>query len=407
MARLRPWRVCALLGLVILIGCAPATPGAQPPAPSPTTAPSAPPTAVPPTAAPTAVAPTAAPKPSPQPTAAPAGSTVPEGPQVSEQERQAAEAFYRGKTVRIVVGYGPGGGFDQYARLLQRHMARHIPGNPTMIVENMPGAGSRVAANTLYKTTAPDGLTFGTFNEVQVLQQALAEQDIEFDARKFSWVGSVAGSTPVCIIRTDTGVKTVKDLIDRSETVAFGGLAPGSNPSDVPRLLKELVRANVRVVEGYDGTAAIATAIERGEIAGGCWTWETLSRNVESQLKSGAVIPIVQFALRSHPDLKDVPLAGDLVSDPQARAILVAYSGPSEISKPFAAPPGVPADRLRVLQKAFLDTLRDPAFQAEAQQAKLDISAKSGEQVLQVVNQILALDEQTAKRMAAVLAAGP
>ncbi len=393
----RPGRFTALValaGLATVVACSPGAPAAPPPA-----------TPAPATLAPKAAAATPTPLASPaaSPAAGPARGTSLQAPSVSPAMQQAAETFYRGKTVRIIVGYDPGGGFDQIARLIQRHLSRLLPGNPTVIVENMPGAGSRVAANYLYRTAAPDGLTFATFNELQPLQQALGESNIEFDARKFSWIGSAAASTPVCIVRRETGARSMRDLLARTEPLVFGGLAPGSNPSDLPVLLKELTGARVRVANGYKGTADVARGIEAGELAGGCWPWESIASNQKALLDSGQVTVVVQFGSQRHPELPDVPLATDFVTSAEGRSMLQAFGGPNEISKPFAAPPGLPEERLRVLQKAFIDVMTDPAFLADAQQARVELAPKSGEQVRQVVDTILSLEPGTARKLAGML----
>jgi len=410
MTRTSLYRALGALLAIALLACSPTAQPAAPAKPAATVAPqpttAVPPTAVPPTVAPPTVAPTqpaaAVPTAAPKPTT-PSAASAPVAPTVTPAQQQAAADFYRGKVVRIVVGYDPGGGFDQVARLIQRHLPNHIPGNPTVIVENMPGAGIRLTANHLFTIAPSDGTVFGTFNELQPLQQALGEANIEFDARRFGWIGSAAASTPVCIVRATTGVKSFQDLVARGDPLPFGGLGPGSNPSDIP-VLNQLAGAKVRVANGYKGTADIARGIEGGELAGGCWPWESISSNHRNLLDSGAVNVVVQFGARPHPELADVPLASAVIADAEGRSILQTFRGPNEISKPFATSPNVPADRLVVLQKAFLDALADPALLADAGQARIDLAPKSGEQVKQVIESILTIEPEAAKKLAAMLA---
>ena len=189
----------------------------------------------------------------------------------------AQEAFYKGKTVRIVVGFSAGGGFDTYSRAIARHMARHIPGNPTIIVENMPGAGSLIAANYLYKIAKPDGLTLGHFIGGLFLGQVLGQKGIEFDARKFEYVGAAATEHTVCALTKASGITSVEKWMAAGAPVKLGGVAPGSStPDNAERTLKAALGLPIQVVTGYKGTADIRLAAEGGEVAGACWGWGSL-----------------------------------------------------------------------------------------------------------------------------------
>ena len=198
------------------------------------------------------------------------------------------ENFYRGKTIRIVVGFAAGGGFDAYARVLARHMGRHIPENPAIIVDNITGAGSRVAANYLFKAT-PDGLVIGNFIGSLLLQQILGDKGIEFDGRKFEWLGAPVQDENVCALTKASGINSLEDWMAAKKPVKLGGEAPGANDSDVPRVLKAGLGLPVQLIEGFKGTSNIRVAAEAGEIDGGCWTWASIRTTWANGLESGMV----------------------------------------------------------------------------------------------------------------------
>ncbi len=315
----------------------------------------------------------------------------------------AIAAFYQGKTVRVIVGLEAGGGFDTTARLLARHMGKYIPGNPTLVVENMPGAGSRVAANWLYEVGEKDGTVFGIFNENQVFQQAMGAANIRFDARKFSWLGSVFSATIVCIARKDSGFTKVQDLQGSKQFIA-GSTGPGSNTGDFPQVLRTAIGANIKVVSGYDGTNGISRAVDSGEVNGGCWTWESMSVTQGQNLKDGVMVPLVQQGDEKIKALPNVPLAEDIATTPVNKALVKAITAPSVISKSFTAPPGIPADRLKALREAFVKAWKDPLMLEEVAKAKLDIAPKDGAAVEKIVNELLGYDKATIDTLKAALA---
>ncbi|MGH2450313.1 MAG: Bug family tripartite tricarboxylate transporter substrate binding protein [Candidatus Limnocylindria bacterium] len=323
----------------------------------------------------------------------PVATTAPAATPTEDPDKAVAD-FYRGKTVRIIVGFGPGGGFDTTARILARHMGKYIPGNPTVVVENMPGAGSRAAANHLYEVAEPDGLTFGTFNEQQVLQQALGEPDIQFDARDFSWLGSVFSATIVCLATAESGFTSIEETIGSATPYIVGSTGPGSNTNDFPAVLQSALGANIQIVAGYDGTSAISQAVSSGEVDGGCWTWDTMSVTQGQNIADGRVIPLV---MQGDPiaELADVPIAEDVATTEQAKAIIKAITVPATISKPFAAPPGVPEERLRALREAFDQAWKDPDLLDEVEQAQLEVAPKTAEEMQEIVDELLGYDEET------------
>ena len=315
----------------------------------------------------------------------------------------AIAAFYSGKTIRVIVGLEAGGGFDTTARLLARHIGKYIPGNPTLVVENMVGAGSRVAANWLYEVGEKDGTVFGVFNENQVLQQVLGGADIKFDAKKFSWLGSTFSATIVCIARKDSGFAKVQDLQGSKQFIA-GSTGPGSNTGDFPQVLRTALGANIKVVGGYNGTTGISRAVDSGEVNGGCWTWESMSVTQGQNLKDGVMIPLVQQGDEKIKDLPNVPLAEDVATTPVNKALVKAITAPSVISKSFTAPPGVPAERLKALREAFVKAWKDPTLIEEAKKAKIDIAPKDGAAVEKIVNELLGYDATTIAALKAALA---
>lgn len=336
--------------------------------------------------------------------APPAAARAATGRAAGEQGAQTAADFYRGKTMTIVVGYGAGGGFDSTARVLAKHLGSHIPGNPNIVVENMDGAGSLIAANHLYNVAKPDGLTIGTFNEQQVLNQTIGMDGVQFDARKFSWIGSALKNTTACTIRADSPYKKAEDFLRKDlPPLLLGGTAPGANTDDFPKLLAALFGTNLRLVSGYRGTADIRLATESREVDGMCWSWESLQATAKHWLDTDFItLPIYQ-AQERHPKLEErfpnARRAEDLVADEQTKKLIRAANAPGDISKPFVGPPGIPADRLKALQDAFTATMQDPAFLTDTEQARLEIDSNSGEKTAQIVNEILSLPPDLAKRL--------
>ncbi|MBI4493251.1 MAG: hypothetical protein HY690_10735 [Chloroflexi bacterium] len=380
-------------GAFAAAACAPA---AQP---GPTTPPARP--------APTVAS--AGPEAKPAATAAPAKPAATQPPAARPAEKpdlKAIEEFYQGKTIRIIVGYSAGGGFDTYARTLARHLGSHLPGNPTAVVENVPGAGSLKAANQLFKLTKPDGLTFGTFNEFQLLSQLTGQQGVEFDARQFSWVGSSYTSHVACVARKDTGLATFQDLLKASQPFVVGGTAPGSETDDFPRVLRATTGAKLKLVSGYEGTSKIRLAVESREVDGACWSWQSIKSTAQQWLDEKYVNVLVQQSREGrHPDLKEIPVAEEFARDDAGRQALRAWAAPQAMSKPFAAPPGVPAERLAALQQAFMATFKDPAFLDDARKANLDVEPKAGPQVLEVAREVLSAPPGVARKLAEALKA--
>jgi len=295
-------------------------------------------------------------------------------------DARAADDFYNGKTIRIVVGFSAGGGFDTYARAISRHLYKHIPGNPTVIVENMTGAGSLIAANHVYKAAKPDGLVIGHFIGGLFMQQIQGRQGVVFDARRFEYVGTPVPDKPVCALTKASGITSVDQWMAAKTPVKLGGTAPGSNTDDIPKILKAALGLPLQLVTGYKGTSDIRLAAEGGELAGGCWGWDSIKATWRRGIESGDTGVILQTLPSPHPDLPKVPLAINLAKTDEARQLIqVGIHDVSAVIRPYVLPPGTPKDRVQTLRKAFMETMKDREFLADAEKSNLDIEPLSGE----------------------------
>jgi tripartite-type tricarboxylate transporter receptor subunit TctC len=315
-----------------------------------------------------------------------------------------AQSFYDGKTMRIIVGLAPGGGFDVYARLLSRHLGKHVPGNPTIIVENMTGAGSLIAANHLFRVAKPDGLTMAHFLGPLILGQVLGQPGIEFDARKFQFIGAMVKEDVVCSMTKASGISSVEQWMAAKTPIKIGAVAPGSPTDNTPRILKATLGLPIQVVTGYKGTAEIRLAAESGEVAGACWAWESMRATWRKALDAGEAIPVLQVTAKPSPDLPRVPLAISLAKTDEARRMLqVGVHGGSAYARPFAAPPGTPKDRVQALRAAFQEALKDKALQAEAERAKLTLDPVTGEELERMVGELFTLDPAFVAKLKTIL----
>ena len=325
------------------------------------------------------------------------------GGSAAEDDRSVAN-FYQGKTVRFVVGFAPGGGFDTYTRAIARHIGKHIPGNPAIIVDNMTGGGSLTAANYVYGGTRPDGLTIGNWIGPMILQQILGGEGVEFDPLKYKYIGAPTPDTLVCAVRKDSGIRSLTDLITSQQPVILGGSAPGSSTDDTPKVLAAALGFNLRLVSGYSGTATIRQAADNGEVQGGCWAWESIKVTWKAAIESGEALVIGQAVDKKHPDLPNVENALDLAKTEEARQLLRAgVLIPGVITRLYAVHPDIPPARLQALRQAFLATLKDPEFLAEAQTARLDVDPIPGEEIERLVGELFALPDSMKARLKSVL----
>lgn len=316
----------------------------------------------------------------------------------------ATHEFYKGKTIRIVVGYAPGGGFDTYSRLIARHASRHIPGNPTVIVENMPGAGGLIAANQIYKVARPDGLTIANISGALVLGQLLGQPGIEFDARKLEWIGVPTGDYMVCALTKATGVTSMDRWAAAKTPVKMGGVGTNSPPTNTAKILKVVLDLPIHVVSGYKGTADIRLAAESGELGGACWEWHSMRVTWRKALEAGDAVAVLQVTDSPLPDLPNVPLAVRLAKTEEARTLIrVGISDQTSLSRLYVVSPGTPKERVQALRKAFVETLKDPELLAEAGRAKLEVGPISGEEVERTIGGLFQLDPALVTRLKEIL----
>lgn len=302
--------------------------------------------------------------------------------------------FYKGKTIRFVVGVAAGGGYDLSARTVGRHIGKHIPGNPTIVVENMTGAGGLIAANYTYNSAKPDGLFVGIWNSAYVLRQAMGDKAVRFDARRLGWIGAPTKGTPFCAIMAYTGLRSLNDVLAANREIKMGATGPGATYDDLPRILNLTLGTKFKVVSGYEGTSTILLAMRRKEVEGGCWTWEsgrTTARPMLDAKGDDKLIPFLIHAREPDPEVKDLPLIPEVIKGDDHLAAYRTWSGTYEFQRPFSLPPGTPKERIQLLRKAFADTMKDPEFIAEAEKAKLETAYVSGEEIEKHVDQVLAI----------------
>ena len=314
---------------------------------------------------------------------------------ISNVAFSAPRPFFEGKTIRVIVGLSAGGGYDIWARMIARHYGKNIPGNPTVIVENMTGAGSLIAANHIYKAARPDGLTIGHISGWVLMNQLFADKPgIEFDARKYEYIGAPYQDEMVVFITKASGITTMEKWFNSKFPVKFGGQAPGATFSDnTPRVLAAALGLPVKSVEGYKGTAEIKLACESGEVHGNCLSWESGKVTWRKDLETGNVIPILQVVPKPIPEIPHVPLAISYAKTDEARELLdMGVHKPPVFARPFMLPPGTPKDRVEMLRKAFEATLKDKEFLAELEKAKMTLNPVTGEELKNVIDGLFKID---------------
>ncbi len=310
---------------------------------------------------------------------------------------QTPAEFFKGKQVQVIVGYAPGGGYDVYARLVARHIAHKIPGEPVVLVQNMPGAGSLRGANHIYTNAPRDGTAFGTFSRNMPLMGVLGgNKNVLFDPRKFTWLGSPTSAQDdayMLFVRTDVKAQTIDDLIrPGGPEVILGGTSEGATGNDVSLLMRDALGARIKLIHGYRDSNALFPAIERGELEGRFVGLSAVASTQPHWLRPGGPVrPLLQFARATrHPGYPDVPTAREKAKDPAARLLIEAAEIPYLLSRPFVAPPGVPADRAKALQDAFMAMAKDPDFIAEAARVKVDVSPVGAEEAMRMLDLLAA-----------------
>jgi tripartite-type tricarboxylate transporter receptor subunit TctC len=308
-------------------------------------------------------------------------------PLMGGAKAQSVEEFYRGKTINLIVGFSPGGGYDTTARILAPYLKKHLPGNPNIVVQNMEGAGSLKATNYLYNVAPKDGTAIGTFSRGMPMEPLLGTSGTQFDSAKFTWIGSTTNEYSVVLAWHTSPVKTWNDLLQKEFTV--GGEGSGSDSDVYAMLLKNLFGAKVKLVTGYPGSAELMLAVERGELDGrASWSWSSLKASKPDWIRDKKISNLVQLNITKNPDLPDVPMILDLATTEKQKQILKVVLSRQTMGRPFAAPPGIPEDRKQALRKAFDDTMKDPEFLAEAQKRKMDVNPVSGIEVEKLVAEL-------------------
>src|SRR5258708_3961744 len=296
----------------------------------------------------------------------------------------AAQPTFAGKTVSLIVGYKPGGGYDTTARMLARHLPNSLPGKPTVIVQNMPGGKSIIAANHMYNVAKPDGLTVGTFNRNLPIAQLTKVQGVKYDMLKFAWVGSAANEATILAIRNDLPYKNFEELRKAKEPVVIGSTGPGADTHDFPLLLKDLLGLNLKIVSGYSSSAGLMLAVERKEVDGRAGSYTSLKPFIDRKL----VRPIIR-ARSNEAGIENLPIDESFAKTPRAKAIMALRSAPEVIARPYVLPPNTPADILNVYRDAFAATIKDPALVAESQKAQFDLDYTPGDQAMKVLKEVL------------------
>jgi tripartite-type tricarboxylate transporter receptor subunit TctC len=296
-----------------------------------------------------------------------------------------ADFYKKNNQIRLIVGSEAGGGYDGYSRLLARHLPKHLPGNPNIIVQNMPGAGGIVAANFVYNVAPKDGTVIGQVQRLVPFVQIMGEPGPQFEASKFNWLGSLASEVTVCVSWHTSPVKTFEDL--KKTELIVGGSGPNDTET-VPAILNNVLGTKFKIISGYPSSTAVTLAVERGEVHGICSSYSSLSTRNASWFKDNKVNLLVQSSTRKHPKLPDVPLSLELATNPEDKALLELNDARLEIGRPFLAPPGIPADRVKALRAAFSAMVKDKDFLEDAAKQRHEIDASSGEEVQALLERV-------------------
>ena len=321
----------------------------------------------------------------------------------------AADDFFKGKTIRVIVGYAPGGGYDTYTRQIVRHLGKYIPGNPGFIVQNMTGAGSLIAAHYIQRKAKPDGTVLGVWNNGFVTAQALGDPKVRIKAEELTWIGAPVKGIPACVFMGWSGVRTLKDITDPKKPIKVGGTRAGATGVDLPKLLNKLIGTNFNVISGYSGTATSRIAMQSKEVAGACWGWESIRVTARAMLDAKGDDKL--HAVLTHrripdPELKDSLIIPDLIEKRGGKQALATYRGwvnQYEFQRPFSGPPGIPADRVQMLRDALQNTMKDPQFLQEAKDVKLIIDPVTGKEIEGYVAQILGMSKEAKDALRPIL----
>lgn len=310
----------------------------------------------------------------------------------------AAADFYAGKQLKIVIGSDVGGGYDTYGRLLSRHLGNHLPGKPSTLVLNMPGAGGLKSVQYLYTVANKNGTEIANIRASNVLDSVLGVRGKEIEPARFTWVGSMAADTDVCVFTKASGIRSFDDMLAKETTV--GGTGRGAQAFSFPNTINTVLGTKMKIILGYKGTGDRVLALERGELSGSCGiNGSTFIAVLGRQFKAGTLIPIVQSGLSPNPGLKDVPLTQTYAKTDEQRAVLEGVFSQMQIARPYAGPPGMGADRLAELRKAFDAAMKDKALLAEAKKVKVEISPTDGAGTEAIVARMTKMSPELRKKV--------
>jgi tripartite-type tricarboxylate transporter receptor subunit TctC len=316
------------------------------------------------------------------------------------------EEFYRGKTIQFIVGGSAGGGYDTYTRLIGRHISQYIPGKPNVVVQNMPGAGMLIAANHIYNSAPRDGTVVGNWSGPLILQHMMGNPAVQFEGRKFGWLGMPTADAMVCITTERSGIRSAEEWRKSKTRLKFGGNGPGTSGTDDTKILAAAADFPVQVIEGYKGTADIRIAAETGELDGSCTlSWQSAKVTWANALKAKQAHIVLQMPKDPHPELKSVPLAADFAKTDEGKKLLRIAGELYGNQRLYSIPPQVPEQRLRALQNAFISALKDPQLIAEAQKANLDIAPIDGPGIEKMVQGLYELEPAVVSRVKQILEA--
>jgi tripartite-type tricarboxylate transporter receptor subunit TctC len=315
---------------------------------------------------------------------------------------QTPAEFYKGKTVELYIGYSVGGGYDLYARLIARHLGKHIPGNPTVVPKNMEGAGSLRLANWLANAAPRDGKVIGTIGRGVAFDPLLGFPGAQFKGVDFSWIGSANHEVSICVAWETSKIMKFQDLL--TNQLVIGGTGASDDTVQFPRIVNAVLGTKMKIISGYPGGNDVVLAMERGEVQGRCgWSWSTVMATHPDWVRDKKIRILVQLALAKHPDLPDVPLITELAQTKEQEQLLRLIFARQAVGRPYLAPPGIPKDRLAALRQAFMDTMTDKDFLADAERSKVEIVPVDGGKVEELMRQVYDTPPPVVKRAAEIL----
>jgi len=314
---------------------------------------------------------------------------------------QPAEQFFRGKVVNLYIGFAPGGTYDYFGRMVGRFIGKHIPGNPTVVAQTMQGAGSLQAANFIFAQAPKDGTAWGVVTQTLALEEALRSPGAHYKAAEFTWIGRMTSILEVYFTWKTSKAKTIEDA--RQHETPMAGTGAGSPSEGYPKLLNALAGTKFKIISGYPGSTQGMLAMERGEVDGGLTSWNTIKRTKQNWLQNRDINVLVQYAPERHPELRDVPTVLEVAQTPEGRQALAFYISGADLGRSLLAPPGIPAERVKVLRAAFDAMIKDPEFLAEIEKSGQEFQPASGEQVQKLIAEAASAPREVVERTEAIL----